>query len=462
MQIFKKTVVVVATILLNQIISNAQNWVLPSGAVTDAAPNNLIGIQGAGDKPLRISADNGSQIQFFTGVTPLKRMEIDQRGTLSIGSNVGTGFTSQNLFISTLGGGTGYQGGWTKNAAITINTQLPNTQLSIGCGGGVGSFYIGNRSGRTDGSEPIMHLSLETNTSVRGFLSADKTLSVGGPNSAPFKDYKFAVNGKSNLVGNVSIGVIDTLAPSQLLNIASIGGDQFIQFVRKPDGTQSSFSGKSGIILSNGAKITQSSFPNYGSGSLDIENGTAKIALFEGTVNFGGLIGAGNTAGKFNFNDLAWTNSLVVSDYGTPAPGSFKQIPTGFKFAVNGKSNFLDNVVIGNTADFTKGFDKKGYKLLVSEGIMSEKFKCAIKTTDNWADFVFAPDYKLMSLDSVGEFINKNKHLPGIPSAKEVVKNGLDLAVMDATLLQKIEELTLYVLELKKENEIMRKEFLKK
>ncbi|MBC7383176.1 MAG: hypothetical protein H7296_09305 [Bacteroidia bacterium] len=459
MQIFKQTFLIAVIILLTQNISSAQNWVLPSGVVTDAAPNNLIGIQGSGDKPLRISADNFSPIQFFTGTTPAKRMEISPTGDITIGNNVGTYFTSLNLTINTIGGGTGFQGGWARNAAIWIRTQYPNSELSIGSIG-ERSFYIGNRTGSTAGTEPIMHLSLQTNTSVSGSLNANSTLYVGG-NSSPFKDYKFAVNGKSNLIGTVSIGAIDTIAP-QLLNISSIGGDQIIQFNRKSDGTPASFTGKSGIGFSNGAKITQSSFPNYGFGALDIENGAAKIMLFEGTVNFGGLVGAGNTAGRYNFNDLTWTTSLVVSDYGTPAPGSFKQIPNGYKFAVNGKSNFIDNVVIGNTADFTKGIPAKGYKLFVSDGIMSEKFKCAIKTTDNWSDFVFAPGYKLMSLDSVGNFINKNRHLPGIPSANEVVKNGLDLAVMDAKLLQKIEELTLYVMELKKENELMRKEFLKK
>jgi hypothetical protein len=65
-----------------------------------------------------------------------------------------------------------------------------------------------------------------------------------------------------------------------------------------------------------------------------------------------------------------------------------------------------------------------------------------------WADYVFDRDYQLPSLQSVSEYIKANHHLPGIPSAEEVGKNGLDLGASQAKLLEKIEELTLYTLDL--------------
>ena len=65
----------------------------------------------------------------------------------------------------------------------------------------------------------------------------------------------------------------------------------------------------------------------------------------------------------------------------------------------------------------------------------------------NWPDYVFSNDYKLRSLDEVQAFIEQHKHLPEVPSAEEVGKNGLDLGNMDATLLKKVEELTLYLLD---------------
>lgn len=69
-----------------------------------------------------------------------------------------------------------------------------------------------------------------------------------------------------------------------------------------------------------------------------------------------------------------------------------------------------------------------------------------------WADFVFDKEYKLRSLEELENHINKHKHLPDIPSEVEVNENGVSLGEMQAKLLQKIEELTLYVIELKKEN----------
>jgi len=72
--------------------------------------------------------------------------------------------------------------------------------------------------------------------------------------------------------------------------------------------------------------------------------------------------------------------------------------------------------------------------------------KVAIKNTSDWSDYVFAPEYKLRKLSEVEAFIQSYGHLPGVPSAEQVVAEGVDMAKMDATLLQKIEELTLYVL----------------
>jgi hypothetical protein len=96
-----------------------------------------------------------------------------------------------------------------------------------------------------------------------------------------------------------------------------------------------------------------------------------------------------------------------------------------------------------------------GYKLAVGGNIIAEKVKVQLQP---WADFVFEPSYKLPTLKEVEAFIQSNKHLPGVPSAKEVEKNGLDLGNNQAVLLQKIEELTLYLLEQDKQQAALRKE----
>jgi hypothetical protein len=79
-----------------------------------------------------------------------------------------------------------------------------------------------------------------------------------------------------------------------------------------------------------------------------------------------------------------------------------------------------------------------------------------VKVETNWSDFVFEEDYKLQPLSEVESFIKENKHLPDIPSETEVKENGVSLGEMDAKLLQKIEELTLYVIEMQKELDVYR------
>lgn len=79
---------------------------------------------------------------------------------------------------------------------------------------------------------------------------------------------------------------------------------------------------------------------------------------------------------------------------------------------------------------------------------------------EDWPDFVFESTYELPSLQELEQFITLHKHLPGIPSAKEVVEQGLDLGQNQAKLLQKIEEMTLYLIEQNKkftaQDEIMK------
>ncbi|HMI02911.1 MAG TPA: hypothetical protein VK541_10540 [Pedobacter sp.] len=89
------------------------------------------------------------------------------------------------------------------------------------------------------------------------------------------------------------------------------------------------------------------------------------------------------------------------------------------------------------------------YKLAVGGAVIAESMK--VKPQTEWPDFVFEKDYPMLSLGDLEKFIIKNKHLPDVPSAAAVKKEGLDLGEMNAKLLQKIEELTLYLIEKDKE-----------
>lgn len=95
------------------------------------------------------------------------------------------------------------------------------------------------------------------------------------------------------------------------------------------------------------------------------------------------------------------------------------------------------NVAVGTTSTGT-------HKLAVDGTIGARGVK--VEAT-GWSDFVFENNYELRSLEETEQYISKNKHLPEIPSEAEVIENGINLGDMDAKLLQKVEELTLYLIE---------------
>ncbi|MDR0207211.1 MAG: hypothetical protein LBI45_08160 [Bacteroidales bacterium] len=104
----------------------------------------------------------------------------------------------------------------------------------------------------------------------------------------------------------------------------------------------------------------------------------------------------------------------------------------------------------GSTQTISDAKVKENIKLyLTPNGVL--KAKEVLVSTTGWPDYVFAKDYKLLPLSEVEEFIDKNQHLPNVPSAVEVENNGIQLGEMNAILIRKVEELTLYVLDLQKQ-----------
>ncbi|MES2518414.1 MAG: hypothetical protein V4585_09920 [Bacteroidota bacterium] len=123
---------------------------------------------------------------------------------------------------------------------------------------------------------------------------------------------------------------------------------------------------------------------------------------------------------------------------------SFAQLPVGFP----------DGITVGTGVTIPTG---STYKMAISGGIITEKVRVATNGTTFWADFVFDPSYQLRPLAEVEKYIKTNQHLPEIPSTADVTKNGIDLAETQALLLQKVEELTLYVIEQNKKIEKLEK-----
>ncbi|MBO3700161.1 LamG domain-containing protein [Roseivirga sp. E12] len=102
-------------------------------------------------------------------------------------------------------------------------------------------------------------------------------------------------------------------------------------------------------------------------------------------------------------------------------------------------------------------YNNSGYEFAVKGKILAEGVK--VQGFANWPDYVFASSFKLRPLAEVASFIKANQHLPEVPSAKEIETAGLDLGAMDAVLLKKVEELTLYTIDqekrIEKQNELI-------
>jgi hypothetical protein len=87
-----------------------------------------------------------------------------------------------------------------------------------------------------------------------------------------------------------------------------------------------------------------------------------------------------------------------------------------------------------------------GYMVSVNGKVMVEELK--VQLSGNWPDYVFSDKYKMKSFNELRSYIAENKHLPNIPAAAEVEKSGLEVGEMQRKMMEKIEELTLYVLQL--------------
>lgn len=205
------------------------------------------------------------------------------------------------------------------------------------------------------------------------------------------------------------------------------------------------------------------------SNELDV-NGTIKSQTIqtntvqsEGDFRFGTFIPVGSWGHRLWFSHMDDnTDPIFMARYNTGQDASELRVSIGD--CIDGRDKFL--IGYTNLADFAftptfavQADGKVGIntnnpqnELDVNGTIRAKE----IKVESNWADFVFKKDYKLPSLGEVKKHIEEKGTLPGVPSESDVKANGVNLGEVNAILLQKIEELTLYVIKQQEEIELLK------
>ncbi|MBQ9255191.1 MAG: hypothetical protein IJ180_10525 [Bacteroidales bacterium] len=142
---------------------------------------------------------------------------------------------------------------------------------------------------------------------------------------------------------------------------------------------------------------------------------------------------------------FAYPTGDAVINFGNDSIGDlyFRALPIG------GNINSFNNLMI-LTNDGKLGLgttNLENFKLSVNGKIRAK----SVIINSDWADYVFNDNYNLMPITDVKKYIENNKHLPGFADEKSIKDNGVDVGEMQVKLLEKIEELTLYIIKLNEE-----------
>lgn len=473
--------------------ANTANWRIDDLVITAAAQNGTAGQIPKYTSPTTfansIMAEANNNIGVGT-ITPTYKLDI--AGNLK---------TTQDANINGIVVGKGTNGNIYSTAigynALNIATGPQNTAIGYAAGSnittgqlntavGYASLFSSGGSGNTAlGSYAMQYWQSGFYNIGLGYDAMHGTNSTSGGTGAGNIAIGRQVMGVANVSGNYSVGLGYQALPfltSGSYNVA-LG----------PTAGYTLTTGSGNILIGSAVNTSSATASNelnignwiYGTnGSIGIGTATPqnKFEITHGTTGNSGLrftnLTASSTAAASSGKVLSVNaNGDVVLEQaggGSVPDGSETIVTAGANIIVGGTGRLSDpyvisatvptqqwgpssigtnNIVNNNTGGVLigTGFTNltSGYKLYVADGIITEKVKVKLKA--NWPDYVFEKDYKLLSLNETEKFIKLNNHLPGVLSAKDVKKEGIELGETNAVLLKKIEELTLYLIAADKE-----------
>ena len=322
-----------------------------------------------------------------------------------------------------------------------------------------GTNYIGTSDGqslviKTNGIER-MQIDENGNIGIRRIDDATSGATLKGSNILQFQSAFWNGTTSVNNYWKISSNQIGTASNVSDLNIQQ--NDGIVRFKVVYNGFNY-YNRNSGQVLSYD-EVTERIYASVSLWTLAINNA--------GTIGTSSIGGRNWTTNKIVLDNLMGVTYQSSGDDGTPY--------TAHKFTVatpmtatnsllaswnNGGASLVTITKDGKVLIGTNDLNQAGANILAVNG--SAIFtKATVKLNASWPDFVFEEKYGLLSIAQLESYIKANKHLPNIPTTAEVTKNGIDLGGNQALLVQKIEELTLYIIDQNKKIESLEKDMIK-
>ncbi|MFN0213576.1 MAG: hypothetical protein ACKVT2_04920 [Saprospiraceae bacterium] len=446
-------------------IAFAQNWLLNGNAGTNPAINFLGTTDAVG---LQLRTNN------------LPRLTITSAGNVGIGTTTPT--YPFHVYTTTNSRPANFQNLF-NSAGQTYGIYVSNT--NAGAGNATGGHFLAAGSTGTNRAVYASASGTATNYGVNAnAVSSAGQTAIGLYATVSGLGTNLAARFDGNVFANGNVGILQN-NPAFPLHFSAATGNKICLY---QSGTNQYGIGIAANLMQLYVPSSTDAFV-FGTGSstgfterMRIEgDGTLRLRNSNGNTYAFDVDAGGDLTFRGDGNALAMTIGDVTGNVGIgiASPNAKLHVNGDLRLQSPNNNTFLLNVndngdlqfrgdggnlamIIGDqtgAVGINTSTVPAGYQLAVNGRVICEELR--VQLSSQWGDYVFSDDYNLMPLEELEKSIQVNKHLPGIPSAAQIEKDGIAVGEMQTKMMVKIEELTLYMIQLKKENEALKLEIEK-